>query len=131
MDNYSVKGAIGSNREATFTVKQQEVSFGITKQQGELSNPAELLLGAFAACCLKNIERFSHILKFDYEHAEIEVVGERQETPTKIVAINYLIKLKSADANTDLLHKNIRKYGTIYNTLKEVCSVTGEIVLVD
>jgi ArsR family transcriptional regulator len=29
-----------------------------------------------------------------------------------------------------LLHKNIQKYGTIYNTLKDTCAVSGEIKIV-
>lgn len=92
-----------------------------------------MLLGAFAACCLKNIERFSDTLKFDYEHAQIEVVGERQEKPTKLVTIKYIILIKSEDPklNPKLLHKNLQKFGTIYNTLKETCKVSGEIILIN
>jgi uncharacterized OsmC-like protein len=88
-------------------------------------------LGAFAACCLKNVERFSKILKFEYENAAIEVEGERQESPTKLIAINYIISIKGADINLNLLHKNIQKYGTIYNTLKETCEIQGEIRLIE
>ena len=96
-----------------------------------MANPAELLLGAFAACCLKNIERFSQLLKFDYENAQIEVIGERQDAPPKMKAIRYTIQIKSQDKrlNIALLHKNIQKYGTIYNTLKETCEVSGEITI--
>lgn len=46
-------------------------------------------------------------------------------------AIHYVIYLKSKDEklNLNLLHKNIQKFGTIYNTLKGVCKVSGEMVL--
>lgn len=128
--NYAVKAKSTSNRQASYIVKEANFSFGITKEQDQLPNPAELLLGAFAACCLKNIERFSDILKFEYEQAEIEVIGELQESPTKLNAINYLISIKGANININLLHKNIQKFGTIYNTLKETCQISGEIKLV-
>lgn len=130
--NYSIKGNVDAHKEATFTSKQTTISFGIRDDQNHLPNPVELLLGAFAACCLKNIERFSDTLKFGYEHAQIEVIGERQEKPTKLVAIAYTIQIKSEDShlNLKLLHKNIQKFSTIYNTLKETCSVSGEIKLI-
>lgn len=131
--NYMVNGNVIAHQQATFTSKQTHVSFGIRSDQNHLPNPAELLLGAFAACCLKNIERFSDTLKFDYEDAQIEVVGERQEKPTRLFAITYTIHIKSEDTslNLKLLHKNLQKFGTIYNTLKETCDVSGEMKLLD
>lgn len=105
--------------------------FGILAGQDELPNPAELLLGAFAACCLKNVQRFSERLGFDYESATITVTGERREKPTKIVTIRYVIWIRSSDdrLNDRLLHKNLQKFGTIYNTLKETCDVAGELTV--
>jgi uncharacterized OsmC-like protein len=131
--NYSISGNLVAHQKATFTSKQTTISFGIRNDQDQLPNPAELLLGAFASCCLKNIERFSNTSKFNYESAQIEVIGERQERPTKIIAIKYIIHIKSEDTNLNLalLHKNIQKFGTIYNTLKETCEVSGEIKLID
>jgi len=129
---YFVTGKAIAHQPATFTAQQSVVSSGISSNHEDLPNPAELLLGAFAACCLKNIERFSEILKFEYEDAQIEVIGERQEKPTKLIAIRYVIQLKSSDSRlrVDLLHRNLQKFGTIYNTLKEVCAISGEIKVV-
>ncbi len=128
---YLVAGTIDTGREATFSVREQSTAFGILEQQQALPNPAELLLGAFAACCLKNVQRFSGLLGFSYESARIEVTGIRQEKPTKIDAIRYVIYLQGADSrlNPELLHKNLRKFGTIYNTLKETCDISGELKL--
>lgn len=64
--NYTVGGNIVAHQQATFTSKQTNVFFGIRSDQDQLPNPAELLLGSFAACCLKNIERFYNTLKFNY-----------------------------------------------------------------
>lgn len=129
---YFVSGKSSSSGQADFTVRQSEISFGIVGEEKELPNPAELLLGAFAACCLKNVERFSKILKFDYETAQIEVNAKRQNVPSKITDIQYLIQIKSNDKrlNVKLLHKNIEKHGTIYNTLKVTCSISGDIEII-
>ncbi|MDB4286042.1 OsmC family protein [bacterium] len=125
---YQISGSSDAHGKAVFSVRENETFFGIVANKNQLPNPAELLLGAFAACCLKNIERFSNLLKFDYENAQIEVVGERQDAPPKMKAIRYTIQIKSQDErlNVALLHKNIQKYGTIYNTLKETCEISGE-----
>lgn len=131
--HYKVKGNSIAHQKGTFTVKQNMVHFGIHGADKEVPNPAELLLGAFAACCLKNIERFSELLKFEYEQATIEVVGERQEKPTRIIKIDYRIAINSQDASLklELLHKNIKRYGTIYNTLKETCDISGKLELME
>lgn len=126
---YQVSGSAKAHGEAVFSIRESNVSFGIIADEKQLPNPAELLLGAFAACCLKNVERFSQLLKFNYKNAEIEVIGVRQNAPTKIISIHYTIFIDSRDErlNIALLHKNIQKHGTIYNTLKETCEVSGEI----
>ncbi|MCO4813801.1 MAG: OsmC family protein [Flavobacteriales bacterium] len=107
------------------------IKFGVTKQS-ELPSPAELLVAAFAACCLKNIERFSEMMKFEYNHAEIIVNAERQDKPPMINVITYEIEINSSDSklNKDLLLRNIQKFGTIYNTLNVVCKISGDIKVV-
>ena len=129
---YFVNAKSSSNGQAGFSIRQSTVSFGVASDEKELPNPAELLLGAFAACCLKNIERFSKMLKFHYETAQIEVNAKRQNVPSKITDIQYLIQIKSDDKrlNVKLLHKNIEKHGTIYNTLKSTCLISGDIQII-
>ena len=116
--NYVINGNLTAQKKATFTSSQISVKFAINSNQNHLPNPVELLLGAFAACCLKNIDRFSETLKFNYELVRIEVLGERQDKPTKIIKINYVIFIKSEDAslNIKLLHKNLKKiwYNLLY-----------------
>lgn len=130
---YSVKGVSASSGSAVISAKSNEYSFGIKADQPELAGPAELFLSAFAACCLKNVERFSSILHFNYEKAEIEVRGIRQENPPMFTAINYTLMIKSHDPklNPDLLHKNLIKFGTIYNTLNAVCDIEGQIKTIE
>ena len=68
---YLVSGISNSSGEATVKAKSNEYSFGIKADEPEKAGPAELLMSAFAACCLKNVERFSSILKYSYLSAEI------------------------------------------------------------
>lgn len=92
--------------------------------------PAELLCASLAACLLKNIERFSEILPFEYQTAAVEVEAERQDTPPKMTRMRYKIELVTDETQqrVDLLHKNIRKFGTITNTLAAACELSGEMV---
>lgn len=97
---------------------------------GGLAGPADLLTMAFAACVLKNVERFARILPFRYQAASISVTSERQDVPPKMTRINYSLRLVTAESEhrLELLHRNIRQHGTIYNTLAAVCEVSGEII---
>ena len=94
--------------------------------------PAELLASALAACLLKNIERSSKLLPFRYDSAEVEVIAHRQDTPPKFTSITYEIRLVTDEPQrrVDLLHHNLRRYGTVYNTLAAVCDVQGSVVTV-
>lgn len=92
--------------------------------------PADLLCASLAACLLKNIERYSEMLPFQYETATVDVEAERQDTPPKMTRMRYRIEIVTDEPQqrVDLLHRNIRKYGTITNTLATACELTGEIV---
>ena len=54
-----------------------------------LPGPAELLAAAFAACVLKNVERFAGMLPFRYDSASITVHTKRQQTPPRFTEIRY------------------------------------------
>lgn len=106
------------------------VEFDSAKERNTgLPGPAELLLTSLAACTLKNLERFSEILSFKYDFAEITVEGERQEAPPKFIRFRYVLSIKTneASARIELLKKNIEKYGTIYNTLAAATPIEGTI----
>lgn len=92
-------------------------------------NPAELLLAAVAACILKNIERVAPMIHFDYRGVTVEVHGERQDAPPKIASIDYKIFVDSDedDRKLELLHHNIQKFGTIYNTVATGTRLSGTL----
>ena len=92
-------------------------------------NPAELLLAAIAACILKNIERIAPIIHFEYKSVSIKVHGERQDKPPKMSLIEYEIIVDSneSDRKLNLMHENIRKYGTVYNTVLPGTELSGTL----
>lgn len=92
-------------------------------------NPAELFLASIAACMLKGIERVTPLLGFQLEGAEVRLQGVRQDAPPKMLSVTYdlVIDTGEPDARLDLLHKNVRKYGTISNTAAAALDLQGTI----
>lgn len=132
--NYQIKATSTSNQDAVIQIKESSITFGTTSKNNEtLPNPAELFLGSFASCILKNVERFSVMMKFTYSKATIEVNAVRLENPPRMENIDYNLTVYSSDKNlnTNLLKKNIEKYGTIYNTVKLTCNVSGTVGLIE
>ncbi|MER3328331.1 MAG: OsmC family protein, partial [Candidatus Kapaibacterium sp.] len=127
---YQITASSISNNDATIHIKQSEIDFGTTPETTEtLPSPADLYLGAFSACMLKNVERFSEMMHFTYTKASVEVNATRLENPPRMDYIDYKLTIYSNDPklNTALLKKNIEKFGTIYNTVKLACSISGSI----
>jgi uncharacterized OsmC-like protein len=92
-------------------------------------NPAEMLLASLAACILKGTERVIPMLSFDLRGIEVALHGLRQDSPPKMIRISYEITVDTdeTDARLDLLHRNLQKYGTIYNTLAGATELCGTI----
>jgi uncharacterized OsmC-like protein len=84
-------------------------------------NPAELHLAAVAACMIKGIERVAPILKFAFRGVEVKLHGVRQDKPPKMAEIAYelIVDTDESDRRLELLHENVRKFGTISNTVAE------------
>jgi uncharacterized OsmC-like protein len=93
-------------------------------------NPAELLLAALAACILKGAERVLPVLDFRLRALDVRLHAVRQDSPPKLVAIDYVITADSdePDHRLELLHTNIRKYGTVSNTLATSVTLTGTLI---
>ena len=92
-------------------------------------NPAELLLTALAACLLKGIERATPMLKFSLRSAQVRVHGIRQDSPPRMVRVAYelAIDTEETDDRLALLHRNLQKFGTVYNTLAAATELSGSI----
>jgi len=92
-------------------------------------NPAELFLAAIAACMIKGIERVTPMLKFDLRGVEVKLQGVRQDSPPKMISVDYelIVDTTETDQRLELLHTNVRKYGTISNTVAEATKLQGLI----
>jgi uncharacterized OsmC-like protein len=96
-------------------------------------NPAELLLAALGACMLKNIERVAPILKFQFDGVHVMVRGERQDVPPRLRRITYRIVVKTgeSDQRLALLQRNVRQFGTVFNTIAAGTPIEGSIERAD
>jgi uncharacterized OsmC-like protein len=93
-------------------------------------NPAELFLAAIAACMIKGIERVAPIIQFQFRGIEVRLHGVRQDSPPFMSSITYdlVVDTDEDDRRLDLLHQNVRKYGTISNTVAAATKLEGKIV---
>ncbi|HEX8980410.1 MAG TPA: OsmC family protein [Parasulfuritortus sp.] len=90
-------------------------------------NPAELLLAALSACIIKGIERVAPILQFQLRGLEVRVDGVRRDTPPGMESIDYEIVVDSdePDRRLELLHENVKKFGTVFNTVAPGTRLSG------
>lgn len=95
----------------------------------EAFNPAELLLAALSACMIKGIERVAPILKFDLRGVRVIMDGVRQDVPPKMESIRYeiIVDTDESDRRLALLHENVKKYGTVFNTVAPGIDISGGI----
>lgn len=92
-------------------------------------NPAELFLASIAACMIKGIERVAPMLNFRMRGVEVHLHGVRQDSPPKMVSVDYelIIDTDENDHRLELLHSNVRKYGTISNTAAAALELVGTV----
>ncbi len=118
--------ATGSMVEAKQT--QLVIDTGMVGRPDAL-NPVELLLAALAACIIKGIERVAPSISLDYEGVQVSLTAHRPVDEARIEDITYAVVVSTtADQNKlDLLHKNLMKHGTIYNTVKSGTKLSGTV----
>jgi uncharacterized OsmC-like protein len=99
------------------------------KGRPDAFNPAELLLAAVAACMIKGIERVTPMLHFELQGVEVKLHGVRRDSPPKIISVDYelIVDTEETDQRLELLHKNVQRYGTIYNTVAAATDLSGRI----
>lgn len=116
-------GSLASAKDATLVLD--------TDLNGRLDafNPVELLLAAVAACMIKGIERVTPLLDFELRGVEVRLKASRQDSPPMIVSIDYelIVDTSESDQRLELLHRNVRKYGTISNTVAQATALEGRV----
>ena len=116
-------GSVASCKDATVSLDTD------VNGRQDAFNPAELFLAAIAACLIKGIERVTPMLKFNIRGVEVHLRGVRQDSPPKMTSIDYelIVDTDEDDHRLDLLHQNVRKYGTISNTVATATRLQGAI----
>jgi len=130
MRTYQVTAARRDGKAGIASAHEASVELDISPA-GRLDalNPVELLLASLAACMLKGIERSAPMLKFDFRSASLVLNAERQDAPPLLTNISYELTIDTdePDRRLELLHTNIRKYGTISSTLAQAVTLEGTI----
>jgi uncharacterized OsmC-like protein len=92
-------------------------------------NPAELLLAAIAACMVKGVNRAMPMIGFNLRGVDVSLYGVRQDSPPKMASISYelIVDTDESDQRLDLLHRNVRRYGTVSNTIAAATKLEGVI----
>jgi uncharacterized OsmC-like protein len=133
-----------SQGKMTFTVSAQRESAEQSKASGLRGsvvmdtgyggvtpglNPVEMLMSAVAACMIKGIERVAPMINFTFTGASVELEAVRQDSPPKVESIRYVLTVATdeTDERLALLHQNLMKFGTIYNTVAAGTDLAGEI----
>lgn len=116
-------GSVASRKAATVSLDTD------VNGRQDAFNPAEMFLAAIAACMIKGIERVTPMLKFDLRGVEVHLRGVRQDSPPKMTSIDYelIVDTDEDDHRLELLHQNVRKYGTISNTVATATRLQGVI----
>lgn len=130
MLEYAVRARRVDAHGSEATTKQARIVLDTDlKGLADAFNPAELLLAAVAACMIKGIERVAPMLQFELQGVEVKLHGVRQDSPPKMASIEYelIIDTEENDQRLELLHKNVRKYGTISNTVAAGTALNGRI----
>lgn len=112
------------------TTKEAKVCLDTSLEgRADAFNPAEMLLAAIAACMIKSVERVSPMIKFQFRSVQLSVRGERQDSPPMITLVEYelVVDTDEPDLRLELLHTNIKKYGTIFNTVAKAAQMRGVV----
>ena len=129
-NTYQATGSNAPSSRAEVRALARTIEFDGSQSMGEeVPGPAHLLAGALAACVLKNVERFSHLLPFAYTSASVVVTLERQDAPPRIVRAAYELEIETEETTwrAGLLLRNIQKFGTVSNTLALACDVSASL----
>lgn len=130
MLEYRVNATRQGHHGSLATCKDAEVVLDTdVNGRADAFNPAELFLASIAACMIKGIERVTPMLTFELRGVEVRLHGVRQDAPPKMISVDYelIIDTDEDDQRLELLHKNVRKYGTISNTVAAALPLTGTI----
>ena len=127
MSSQSASDAHGS----TASCKDAEIALDTdVNGRPDAFNPAELFLAAVAACMIKGFERVAPMNHFQFRGVEVRLHGVRQDSPPFMSSVTYelIVDTDEDDHRLDLMHRNVRKFGTISNTVAAATKLEGKII---
>jgi uncharacterized OsmC-like protein len=116
-------GSVAHCKDATLTIDTDLAG------RSDAFNPAELLLAALAACMLKGIERVVPMLHFSLRDVRVQLHAVRQDAPPRLASIRYeiIVDTDEPEQRLALLHVNVQKYGTVFNTVAPGTDLQGTL----
>jgi uncharacterized OsmC-like protein len=92
-------------------------------------NTADMLLVATAACMKKGIKGAMPMIDFKLWGLDVGLPGMRQDNPPKMMSINHepIVDANESDQRHDLLHRNVRTYGMVSNTIAAAATLYGTL----
>lgn len=116
-------GSIASTKDAEVLLDTDPAG------RSDAFNPAELLLASLAACMIKSTERIIPMIHFELRGMEVRLHAVRQDVPPKLTEIRYelIVDTDEDDRRLELRHTNVRKYGTVSNTLAGATDLAGTV----
>jgi len=130
MLEYSVSARRIDEHGSEATAKQAIIAMDTdVKGRFDAFNPAELFLASIAACLIKGAERVAPMINFHLQGVDVKMHATRQDSPPKILSVEYdlIVETDESEHRLELLHTNIRKYGTISNTVATALHLQGTI----
>jgi uncharacterized OsmC-like protein len=130
MLEYDVHLVSPSEDDTRATVKDAVIVLDTSRGgRTDAPNAAELLLTALATCITKGVRRAAAMNHFEVGRIEVRVHGVRQDSPPKMSQIRYQVSVETAepDHRLDLLHRNVRKFGTVTNTVAPGTDLEGTL----
>jgi len=130
MLSFSLQAKRNNSSGSLVTAKSVELTIDTSLAgRPDALNPVELLLASQAACFIKGIERLAPTLEFDFRGVQVFLEADRPENEAKIAQIRYrvLIETDESEQRIALMHKNLQKQGTIYNTLSAGTELVGSV----
>jgi len=127
---YNVSARRLDSHGSLATTKSAEITLDTdTAGRPDAFNPAELLLAAIAACMIKGIERVTPMLNFQLDGVDVSLHAVRRDNPPGFDLITYelVVDTGETDRRLELLHTNVRKYGTVSNTIAAATRLEGVI----
>ncbi len=130
MQEYRVTVTRHDANHAVATTRSFSLTLGA--RRGEVTagfNPVETLLSAMGSCLLTSLQMVAELSRLPIDDTAITLTATRDDRPPRLVAISYRLRVVSPlpSARVERLQHLAEKNSTVYQTLAQTISVSGEL----